>query len=225
MNKLNFQLAHLLEHPKLSTAAVLAFDILSVEFPKLHLPVVKLLYKQKLFHICLHKIIHKLEKYSSHHLTAFAYVLKITPHTIVKANLKTLGPILFQCLDLEDTIKPILIGLEIINKLIEENDNYFEQFLSKLIPELLKLSGFKETMVNNVVLICKYLFKYFLYIILQKVRMLALNILANIPSVYPTIKIVPFKQDVLYGLIPCIDDHKRLVRSVAVRARSLWFVV
>lgn len=55
--------------------------------------------------------------------------------------------------------------------------------------------------------------------------MLALNILANIPTVYPTVAIVPFKHDVLYGLIPCIDDHKRLVRSVAVRARSIWFVV
>lgn len=95
----------------------------------------------------MNKIINKLEKYSAHHLTAFAYVLKISPHSVLKSNLKTLGPILFQCLNL-DGVKPILIALEIINKLIEEKDEYFEQFLSKLISELLRLSGLKDAMVR-----------------------------------------------------------------------------
>lgn len=141
------QLAHLLDHPSLSTVAVLAFDIISVEFPQIHLPVVKLLFKQKLFHICLNKIINKIEKFSMHHLTALAYVVKLTPHSVIKANIKTLGPILFQCLNL-DNVKPILIALEIINKLIEEKNEYFKQFLAKLIPELLKLSAFENSMVN-----------------------------------------------------------------------------
>lgn len=55
--------------------------------------------------------------------------------------------------------------------------------------------------------------------------MLALTIISNLPAAYPTITIMPFKQDILYGLQPALDDHKRLVRNIAVRARSIWFLI
>jgi len=41
----------------LSTAAALGFDIIAAEYPELDLPVVKFLYKQKLFHTVMGKII------------------------------------------------------------------------------------------------------------------------------------------------------------------------
>lgn len=74
----------LLEHPTLSEAAVTAFDIISIEFPQLHLPQVKQFFKQKLFQICLKGLWHKLESYSEKHLSAFVFILKLTPHQVLK---------------------------------------------------------------------------------------------------------------------------------------------
>lgn len=82
------QLSELLDHPSLATVASLAFDIISAEYPQLHLPVVKYLFKQKFFHMILTKLGHKLETYCEHHLTAFIYVVKTTPHAVLKMNLE-----------------------------------------------------------------------------------------------------------------------------------------
>lgn len=78
----------LLEHPTLANAGSLAFEILAMEFPALHLPLVKQFYKQKLFQLVLAKLFNKLNEYSSHHLVAFTYVLKMTPHAVIKMNLE-----------------------------------------------------------------------------------------------------------------------------------------
>ena len=77
-----------MEHPTLATVASLAFDIISAEYPQIHLPIVKYLFKQKLFHMILTKLGHKLETYCEHHLTAFIYVLKTTPHAVLKMNIE-----------------------------------------------------------------------------------------------------------------------------------------
>lgn len=82
-----FQLIELLEHPTLTGAGVAAFEVLSAEFPQLHLPVIKHFFQQKLFQICLKGLWHKLEKYSENHLSAFIFVLKMTPHQAVKNNI------------------------------------------------------------------------------------------------------------------------------------------
>lgn len=82
------QLIDLLEHPTLSEAAVAAFDIISIECPHLHLPAVKHLFQQKLFQICLKGFCHKLETYSEHHVSAFVFVLKFTPHQVLKNNIQ-----------------------------------------------------------------------------------------------------------------------------------------
>lgn len=42
---------------------------------------------------------------------------------------------------------------------------------------------------------------------------------------YPTFIILPFAQDILFGLEPALNDHKRLVRNAAVTARNKWFMV
>jgi DNA repair/transcription protein MET18/MMS19 len=42
---------------------------------------------------------------------------------------------------------------------------------------------------------------------------------------YPTFLLLPYKQDVVLGIQPALDDHKRLVRNTAVETRLKWFVV
>lgn len=58
----------------------------------------------------------------------------------------------------------------------------------------------------------------------QHIRIMALRCLLSL-SKYPTYLLIPFKQDVLYSTIPALDDHKRLVRSAAVEARTRWFLI
>lgn len=54
--------------------------------------------------------------------------------------------------------------------------------------------------------------------------MTAINILAAIAN-YPAFVVLPYAQDVLFGLQPALDDHKRLVRNAAVLARNKWYLV
>lgn len=42
---------------------------------------------------------------------------------------------------------------------------------------------------------------------------------------YPPYLLTTVKQDVLMGLIPALDDHKRLVRTEAVKTRTAWFLL
>lgn len=77
----------MLEHPTLSHAAVAAFEIISIEFPQLHLPIIKHLFKQKLFQIVLKKVWHRIETVSEKHLAAVVYVLKLAPHQVLCNNM------------------------------------------------------------------------------------------------------------------------------------------
>lgn len=83
-----FQILELLEHPTLAHVAALAIEIISLEYPGLHLPILKHLFKQKLFQIVLKKLWSKLADFTEHHLTAFVHVLRITPHIVLKMNLE-----------------------------------------------------------------------------------------------------------------------------------------
>lgn len=93
------QLIELLEHPTLSEAAVCAFDVLSIEFPQLHLPVIKHLFKQKIFQLCLKGLWHKLESYSEKHLSAFVFVLKLTPHQVLKNEIQQVNRLVIYSVD------------------------------------------------------------------------------------------------------------------------------
>lgn len=65
---------------------------------------------------------------------------------------------------------------------------------------------------------------HFPFILRQDIRINSINILSAITK-YPAFQILPFSQDVLFGLQPALDDHKRLVRSAAVLARNQWFLI
>lgn len=83
-----FQLIELLEHPTLCEAAVAAFEVISIEFPQLHLPIIMHFFKQKLFQLVLKKLWHKLETISEKHLAALVFVLKLTPHQVLLNNIE-----------------------------------------------------------------------------------------------------------------------------------------
>lgn len=199
-------IAELLDHPKLSKAAELAFEIISVEFPQLHLPLLKYFYKQKIFQLAMKFLEHKIEKFGEHHLTAMAHVLQITPHLVLRQNIDKVGPILFKCIRVEGDdgaqhAKRIVLSLNIINNFILDKSEYMLNHLQTLVKELLKLSQFKSSM---------------------EVRIMACKCLENLVH-FPLFTLVPYKSDVTHDLTIALDDHKRLVRTAAVAARLAWF--
>ncbi|KAJ6635125.1 MMS19 nucleotide excision repair protein, partial [Pseudolycoriella hygida] len=192
----------LLERPNLAHAASLAIEIISLEYPGLHLPILKHLYKQKLFQILLKKLWHKLADFTEHHLTAFVHVIRITPHIVLKMNLDKVGPIFFKCLESRATT-PLLISMEIINTFLQDKDSYFQDHFQHIIPNFVNLTKYRDCM---------------------KVRMAALQCLLTICE-YPVFVLVPYKFDVLKDLQSVLDDPKRLVRSAAVQTRNRWFLI
>uniref|UniRef100_A0A1B0FQL2 MMS19 nucleotide excision repair protein n=1 Tax=Glossina morsitans morsitans TaxID=37546 RepID=A0A1B0FQL2_GLOMM len=127
------ELVKLLEHPTLAYAACESFNIISSKYPHLHLPIIKFLYKQKYFQMMLTKLRHKLETYCGHHLQAFLYILRATPHAVLKLNIENIGPALYK--GLSTTRMPTLrISVDICSSFVQKRDEYFGNHLSVLIP-------------------------------------------------------------------------------------------
>jgi DNA repair/transcription protein MET18/MMS19 len=201
-------LSELLDHPKLSKAAELAFEIISFEFPYLHLPLLKHLFKQKIFVLALKFLEDKIEKFSEHHLTAMAHILQITPHTVLKMNIEKVGPILFKCIESgKDAQNPhptrVLLTLKIFDTFIIEQHQFITANLNKLVKICTELATFKDSM---------------------EVRITACKCLEHLTK-FPLFALVPFKNDVTYELSAVLDDNKRLVRNAAVTARMAWFLL
>uniref|UniRef100_A0AAG5CXP5 MMS19 nucleotide excision repair protein n=1 Tax=Anopheles atroparvus TaxID=41427 RepID=A0AAG5CXP5_ANOAO len=195
-------MAELLDHPTLGHVAALAFEILSVEFPQLHLPLLAGLFKQKLFVWVMKKLEKGLEQYAVAHLKALVFVFKATPHVVLKMNLSKVGPVLLKCLSQEDN-HTVLEALAIVGRFTREQDGFIQDHLQSLIPALLKLITRQSSM---------------------KVRIGALECLLYVCK-YPTFLLLPLKQSVLLELQKPLDDCKRLVRNAAVAARLQWYLV
>ncbi|XP_058454827.1 MMS19 nucleotide excision repair protein isoform X2 [Malaya genurostris] len=195
-------IADLLDHPSLGHIAAFAFEILSAEFPQLHLPLIKNLFKQKLFVLVMKKLEHKLENTAENHLRALVQVYEIAPHLVLKMNINKVGPIVLKCLLLSND-KALETTLKIILHFIKDEDSFFRDHLQTLVPQLLKLSTYDSDM---------------------QVRIRALECL-HFATKYPPFLLLPYKQEVVLGLQSSLDDHKRLVRNAAVTARLQWFLV
>lgn len=121
----------------------MAFDIIAAEYPELDLPVVKYLYKQKFFHTIMSKLGSKLGSYCEHHMKAFIYVLKATPHSVIRLNIKQLAPLLFKTLDAHKDANSLCIVLQICESFVQQQDAYFQSHLGHLIPSCIALAKLK----------------------------------------------------------------------------------
>lgn len=113
------------------------------------MPVIKFLYKQKFFHTVMNKLGSKLSSYCEHHMKAFIYVLKETPLSVIKLNIKQLGPMLFKTLDAHKDASSLCIVMDICKSFVQQHDDYFQAHLGHLIPSCLKLSK-PQTQTNMV---------------------------------------------------------------------------
>lgn len=134
---------------------------------------------------------------------------------------------LLKCLTLSN-VKALLAALAICEKFVNAHDEYFRDHLQNLVPQCLKLCTNPDSMVTIYLIYIRINFvsQAFLYFFVhfQHVRIAALHILSSVTN-YPAFIVLPFSQDVLLGLVPALDDKKRLVRSAAVLARNQWFLI
>ncbi|XP_043266247.1 MMS19 nucleotide excision repair protein [Colletes gigas] len=162
---------------------------------------IKIFYKQRVFEHLIRKN-HEFENLSrQNYLTALVYLLEEVPMDLLLMHLTKLVPLLIESLSLdnEQLIFSTLITLKV---LLETKHSIFFEKAQCFIPRFFQMSVGKT----------------------MRVRIAALECLTNYCN-YPTVLINTYKQDVLEKLAISIDDRKRLVRKVAAKARTRWFLV
>ncbi|XP_063697055.1 MMS19 nucleotide excision repair protein [Culicoides brevitarsis] len=189
----------LLKDPITSNSAVTAFEILTREVPEQYQPLEKYLYKQKILCYLLKKIDCQVTDLADNQVTTIVLVMNIVPLSALKTNIDKIGKTVIKALSLKDQ-RCILACLNILNKFIEEQNDYFSTYVSHIVDKLLILTQPAFTM---------------------KIRLQALCTLKNV-TIYSTYLLLPKKEEVVYGIIPVLDDEKRLVRNAARATRMKW---
>lgn len=126
--------------------AGIAFQNISIDLPMIHLPIIKILYKQKLFHIMLSKLKQRLQEFTNNHMIAMAYVMKQVSYNVLKINVEMVGPILFKCIK-SNVPATLLITLDILKQFFEEQNEYFQSHFEHIIGSCIHLCTLKESMV------------------------------------------------------------------------------
>ncbi|XP_075975169.1 MMS19 nucleotide excision repair protein [Anticarsia gemmatalis] len=163
-----------------------------------------ILYKQRMFEtFCslMEKIDEPTSETKEDYLLSWAYVLAKTPSVILNSNANKITPILIDAL-VHDNKDLLLSALDVLCQLIKSQP--IAESLQTVLPRLINLTKYVKSM---------------------DVRIKSLECLYNIANTFRTSLLLPFKQDILLDLAPSLDDKKRLVRNMAVRARTRWFLV
>lgn len=105
-----------------------------------------ILYRQKLFIQVTEKLLQHCD--SANHLTAFGYLLEGTPYQIFQIQFRQILKLLVLCLDSCDRTPVLLSVLDKLKVAIENADKNAEEYMEEILPRLLKLAEFKQSMVS-----------------------------------------------------------------------------
>lgn len=126
--------------------AVMAFKIVTLDCPELHLPCVKHLFKQKLWNYVVRKLEHQMNELTEDHVTTLILIMNILPLSVLKIDVQKSTLILMKALSLKDS-QCVLESLNILNKLIEYNE-YLSAYVSNIVQKLLGLTKHSLLMVS-----------------------------------------------------------------------------
>ncbi|KAL4231335.1 mms19 nucleotide excision repair [Mactra antiquata] len=167
---------------------------------------IRMMYKQRFFLENLDKIVHNYHTADSdvkmNYLSALSHMLKNTNKSVILPELSKLYPLLIQSL-LSNDLDLQLVTMDTLTDLIFNASNVIEKQLDSLIPQLLKMCVYKQSL---------------------KVRVSALKCLTQLTNL-PLHKLLPYRNKVVRSLVPVLDDRKRLVRNEAVIARQEWILM
>ncbi|XP_043268206.1 MMS19 nucleotide excision repair protein [Venturia canescens] len=163
--------------------------------------VIRIFYKQRIFQNVIES--NRLFEAESrqNYLVALAYLVEEVPTELLFMHLQALVPLLVESLTLDDG-QLLLSTLKTLKLLLETKHHIFLNQIHCFIPKCLQLATYKK----------------------MNVRIAALDCLLSYCK-YPTSELLKYKQDVIDQLAEPLDDHKRLVRQIAVKARTRWFLV
>lgn len=128
------------------------------------------------------------------------------PHQILLNELPPLVPLLIQSLELEDSELKVST-LETFKLAVAEAPNVIGPQIRTILPPLLALVT--QQHANHSI----------------RVRVAALQCLAEFPSFIAKDHLLPHLNFVVRQLKTPLDDKKRLVRKEAVDCRSKWFTI
>ncbi|XP_038214057.1 MMS19 nucleotide excision repair protein homolog [Zerene cesonia] len=165
-----------------------------------------ILYKQRMFQsfaMLADKLGPFNEETKEAYLLSWAYVLEKAPKTVLKNEVSKVIPLVVDGLDY-DNKDLLIVMIDILIYFVEATNLIVAQSLQTILPRLVKLSGYMKSM---------------------DVRIKSLQCLYEIANSYKTALLLPYKSEILFDLAPSLDDKKRLVRNMAVRARTRWYLV
>lgn len=169
---------------------------------------VKILYKQKYFSEIFPKLV-DLQKKSSdlsvkaNYLTALSLTVKHISSKVMEPYMAELAPILLQTLSLP-LAEVKVSALRTLKDTAEKHNQLATEHAQSLYPTLLQLV--LPGPHNHV-----------------QVRLLSLKLLETLSAVVPINYSLPYKNDIIRGLEPVLDDNKRIVRKQCVVTRQAFF--
>ncbi|XP_067948413.1 MMS19 nucleotide excision repair protein homolog [Watersipora subatra] len=202
------QMIECLKQPSLAPLAADGFEVLLRDYQEVLSSqqncTRKLMYKQRTFATAfplLHDMLTTVqpELLASVHI-AITNLIRHVPQQVIANDKQMLLSVMIRLLGSEDSLV-LLKSLEVIAE--GSDSTLLAGHLDTLLPLLLKLTRYSLSM---------------------KVRMASLQCLATLSKVNIT-QLVPHIDFVIRGLLPAIDDKKRLVRNEAVKARNIWCLV
>ncbi|XP_013173453.1 PREDICTED: MMS19 nucleotide excision repair protein homolog [Papilio xuthus] len=163
-------------------------------------------YKQRMFQ-SFSNLTGKLDLLNSevkeYYLLSWAYILEKTPKSVLNNHPNRVSCLVIDGLEY-DNKELLQVMLDVLCHYVQAKHVTVADSLQTILPRLIKLSTYVKSM---------------------DVRIKSLQCLFEIAKVYPTSVLLPYKQDVLLDIAPSLDDKKRLVRNMAVQARTRWFLV
>lgn len=171
---------------------------------------VKLLYKQKFFNDVFTRLTSAFKTTSemtvkSNYLTALSLVSKHISSNLIEPYMSEMLPLLLQSLDMPNSE----VKISALNTLLDTSEKFHQlitEHVQTLSRSLLKLVSSNK--YNNV-----------------SVKVLSLKLLGTLTHVIPLNYILPFKEDIIDGLLPVLDDKKRIVRKQCVNTRHAYFEI
>ncbi|KAF2072489.1 hypothetical protein CYY_006198 [Polysphondylium violaceum] len=186
--------------------------------------VIKILYQQKFFTLMFSILLNSFKEnkdnqmLSSKYLIAISNLLEHVSKDMLLGELDEILPIVMHSLksfvvtnnnneDTNESQQSYLLlesSLQTLLMLIKETPTSFTSYLDSLVPSLIKLSVSAPN---------------------QKSRKSSLEILYFISVSIPYHNIYPFRGKVIAGIVPALDDKKRLVRRDASKCRNSWYIL
>lgn len=133
---------------------------------------------------------------------ALSHLFRHVPKQVLLGELSNLIPVLVKSFDCPD-VELRISSLESLHLLIIDTPSSITSYVPTLIPIFLDLVKSPDTM---------------------RIRIPALKCMDAMTTL-PHHTVYPYRLTVIKGLLPCLDDKKRLVRKEASSCRSKWFLL